>query len=500
MAQKATDRQIIEAARALLPTTKLTRDALPYTDEFESLFAAFDAAVGGGSERRQLWLALSSLAKKGGWKGKKRGEQAPEITTKQGDVLRKLIAGRLGKRDTLVYTNDFETLRDDFNKKAGLKLTSRQFWRVLCNVAKRPQSAETENYLAKAVDSLVLAVDHFNRSADRGRLTAVLIFLDHAFEMFLKAALLHRGGVIRDATNGFTLDFKTCVNKATDDGQIRFLTDDERRTLRLLNGLRDQAQHDVADITEPFLYTVAQSSLNLFAELLSEVFGRQLGDHIPRRVLPISTEPPRTISVVMDQEFSQLKQLIKGGRAAAGVANVRLRSLMVIDRALNDETELHVPDADVAGARQSILQNTDWNQVFKGIAQVVLTGDAPAMGLALQIHKHDGLPVKLAAEGDGAALAIRKIDETSYYCFNTTQLAEKAGLSMPRLLAVVHHLELQKDSDLFKEIAIDRVRFKRYSHQALTRIKGALPELDIEQVWRDYSAKQTEKSRRRRQA
>jgi hypothetical protein len=138
--------------------------------------------------------------------------------------------------------------------------------------------------------------------------------------------------------------------------------------------------------------------------------------------------------------------------------------------------------------------------VFKGIAQVVLTGDATAMGLALQIHKHDGLPVRFAAEGDGAALAIRKVDETSYYCFNTTQLAEKAGLSMPRLLAVVHHLGLQKDPDLFKEIAIDRVRFKRYSHQALTRIKAALPELDVEQVWRDYSTKQAEKSRRRRQA
>ena len=53
---------------------------------------------------------------------------------------------------------------------------------------------ETKCLLVKATDSLVLSIEHFNRPWDRGRVDAVLILLDHAFEMLLKAAILHRGG------------------------------------------------------------------------------------------------------------------------------------------------------------------------------------------------------------------------------------------------------------------------------------------------------------------
>ena len=59
---------------------------------------------------------------------------------------------------------------------------------------------ESRLLFTKAVDSLVLSIDHYNRPWDRGRIDAVLILLDHSFEMLLKAAILHRGGAIqRDA-------------------------------------------------------------------------------------------------------------------------------------------------------------------------------------------------------------------------------------------------------------------------------------------------------------
>jgi hypothetical protein len=55
----------------------------------------------------------------------------------------------------------------------------------------------------KAVDSLVLAVDHFNRAWDRGRTEAVLILLDRAFELLLKAIIVHRASFRRN-TSTFT--------------------------------------------------------------------------------------------------------------------------------------------------------------------------------------------------------------------------------------------------------------------------------------------------------
>lgn len=53
---------------------------------------------------------------------------------------------------------------------------------------------ESRLLFTKAVDSLVLSIEHYNRPWDRGRVDAVLILLDHAFEMLLKAAIPHRGG------------------------------------------------------------------------------------------------------------------------------------------------------------------------------------------------------------------------------------------------------------------------------------------------------------------
>ena len=64
---------------------------------------------------------------------------------------------------------------------------------------------------AKAVASLLLAIDHFNRVTDVGRIEAVLIFLDHSFEMFLKAGIRHKGGRIRDPRQKDTITFDKCV-------------------------------------------------------------------------------------------------------------------------------------------------------------------------------------------------------------------------------------------------------------------------------------------------
>ncbi len=53
---------------------------------------------------------------------------------------------------------------------------------------------EARHLFTRGVDSLVLAVEHFNRPHDRGRTETVLILADHAFEMLLKSAIIHRGG------------------------------------------------------------------------------------------------------------------------------------------------------------------------------------------------------------------------------------------------------------------------------------------------------------------
>jgi hypothetical protein len=48
---------------------------------------------------------------------------------------------------------------------------------------------------SKAISSLLLSIDHFNRLSDVGRVESLLILMDHSFEMLLKAAAMH--GIVR---------------------------------------------------------------------------------------------------------------------------------------------------------------------------------------------------------------------------------------------------------------------------------------------------------------
>ena len=112
---------------------------------------------------------------------------------------------------------------------------------------------EVRQLRAKAINALVLSIDHFNRPWDRGRTEAVLILLDHSFEMLLKAAIRHRQGKIRRPREKQTIGFDACVRKGLTDGALKFLSDEQALTLQTINGQRDAAQHYLLDMSEPCL-------------------------------------------------------------------------------------------------------------------------------------------------------------------------------------------------------------------------------------------------------
>jgi len=146
---------------------------------------------------------------------------------------------------------------------------------------------EARLLLEKALDSVLLSVELFNRPHDRGRVSSVLIHLDHAFEMMLKAAILHQGGKIREKSERETIGFDACVRRGLSDGRIKFLTDEQALTLQTINGLRDAAQHHLLDISEGQLYVHEQSGVTLFRDLLKSVFSLDLRSRLPTRILPV---------------------------------------------------------------------------------------------------------------------------------------------------------------------------------------------------------------------
>lgn len=105
--------------------------------------------------------------------------------------------------------------------------------------------------------------------------------------------------------------------------------------------------------------------------------------------------------------------------------------------------------------------------------------------MSLRLAKKEGIPIQLVPEGTPGAsvVAVKRVDELSFYNLGAKQLAENAGLTMPKALAVVDHLGLRRDPDCYKEFKIGSQLHKRYSSKTIDKIKSALQNEGIDEIW-----------------
>jgi hypothetical protein len=349
---------------------------------------------------------------------------------------------------------------------------------------------EAKLLLGKACDALVLSIELFNRPHDRGRVSSTLIQLDHGFEMLMKAAILHRGGRIRDKRAKETISFDACVRRSLSDGTIKYLTEEQALVLQTINGLRDAAQHHLLDISEGQLYVHVQSGVTLFRDPLKSVFDQDLNCHLPTRVLPVSTSPPTDLATLFDSEIAEIKKLLKPGLRRRLEALARLRPLAILDATIQGEKG-QPSDADLRRIAKEISQGSPWADVFKGAAAVEIVADGTGPSLSLRVSNKEGIPIQLVPDGTPGAsvVAVKRVDELGFYNLGAKQLAEKVGLTMPKLLAVVDYLGLRKDPECYKEFKIGKTVFKRYSQKAIDAIKEALKTENAEEIWRKRHAK-----------
>jgi hypothetical protein len=346
---------------------------------------------------------------------------------------------------------------------------------------------EARLLLKKASNSLIVAIEHFNRPIDVGRVTAVLILLDHAFEMLLKAAILHRGGRIREARKRETIGFDSCVRKGVSDPSIRYLTEEQAITLQTINGLRDAAQHHLIDISEQQLYIHAQSGVTLFGDLLRQVFNRNLIDLLPARVLPISTFVPNEIDMLFESEIKEVAKLLRPGRRRRTEALARIRPLAILDATIRGE-KLQPSDKELANVAAALLNNKSWEEIFVGAASISFSVKHDGPNISLRIVKKEGIPIQLVPEGtaEASVVAIRRVDELGFYSLGVKQLAEKIGLSSPKTSALIWHLDLVNNPDCSKEIVIGKSKFRRYSQKAVDHLLHAKQTQNLESIWHAY--------------
>jgi len=337
----------------------------------------------------------------------------------------------------------------------------------------------------KAVDSLVLGVDHFNRAWDRGRSEAVLIMLDRAFELLLKAIIIHKGGSIREARKEeLTIGFDLCLRKCLSDANLKCLTEDDAVALQSLNTLRDAAQHYVIELSEEHLYVYAQSAVTLFGRLCKDELGLPMKGDIPERILPVCARPPKELGALFDAEFADIRGMVAPGSRKRMDARAKLRSLAVLQASL-DGRKSQASDRELDKIVRQINDGQDWRDIFPGVSTLTIDPEGNGPGLVLKITRNQGEAVQLVGEGDpnASVIAVRKVNDLDFYSMGLRDLARKLGRTQPKILCLIEHDEMQKDPDYFKLIRIGRQEHKRYSPKALARLKDRLKEVDVEDIW-----------------
>jgi hypothetical protein len=310
--------------------------------------------------------------------------------------------------------------------------------------------------------------------------------MDHAFEMILKAAILKRGGRIRERRAKETIGFDACVRRALSDGQIKFLTEEQALLLQTINGLRDAAQHHLLEISEAQLYMQAQAGVTLFRDLMKSVFAQKLGDRLPARVLPLSTSPPLDIATLFDSEIAEIRKLLGPKKRRKLEAEARLRPLAILDSTINGEKD-QPSSSDLNKIASKLIAGTGWKEIFKGASAIEMTAEGHGPALALRFTKKEGIPIQVVPEGTPGAsvVALKRVNELDFYSLGAKELAQKLGLSINKTVAVVDHLKLRGDPEYYKEIKITKASsFKRYSPKAVEKIKVCLEKTSIDEIWK----------------
>jgi hypothetical protein len=339
----------------------------------------------------------------------------------------------------------------------------------------------------KSLDSLVLSIEHFNRPWDRGRHEAVLILLDRAFELLLKAIILHKGGKIRESYERETIGFEKCVRKCISDDTVRCLSEEEGLTMQIINSFRDAAQHDIVELTEQEIYLYCQAGITLYKDLIARVFDKKLTDYLPERVLPICVEPPKDLHTMIEADFQQIKELVKPNTRKKFEAKSKLKALAIVESSL-EGIRSQPSDLEVRKLVKKVQKGKDWKEIFPGIASLELSSTGNGINVDIRITKKDGDAVRLVPEGTPGAtvLAVKRVNELDYYSLSPLKFAEKLNITAPKALALAKHLKLQDSSDYFKQIKIGKSPFNRYSGKALAVAKEALKEIDMKEIWQKH--------------
>ena len=323
----------------------------------------------------------------------------------------------------------------------------------------------------KALASLRRAAQAFNSLEDEGRVTTVLLHSQHAFEMLLKAALVERRQRVFDPNSGRSIGFQRALNLARQE--LR-LSPEIVGTLRALDAMRDDEQHYLGGNDEALLYLHLRAGITVFDDVLHDVFGESLADVLPTRVLPISTEPPADLDLLIDRQFRQIGDLLQPGRRQRPEARRMIRTLLSLEGHVADEVE--VSERDVNRVERGVREGKTRDEVFPRLRGLGTEIDGAGLTVRVRIVRQpDAPPVRLVGQDEPVeAAAIREVDLQNTFKHSPKALADKLKIDTGRAKALRWELGIEDDPSCRHDFVFGKMKLPMYSDRGLERMRDAI--------------------------
>ena len=116
--------------------------------------------------------------------------------------------------------------------------------------------------------------------------------------MLLKAILVQNHIPIFDKKSATSLGFTKCISLAQSHCG---LNPHEAGVMRTIDSLRDAEQHWFLVVSEQILYIHTRALVTVIDEISKRSFKDNLANHLPSRVIPISTKAANNIEMLLDK-------------------------------------------------------------------------------------------------------------------------------------------------------------------------------------------------------
>ena len=201
-------------------------------------------------------------------------------------------------------------------------------------------------------------------------------------------------------------------------------------------------------------------------------------------MLPVSADPPQDLALLLDDEYTQIKELLRPGRRARHDARAGIRTLLAMEAHVEPETR--VSSNDVDRVEKGIRNGDPREKVFPRLSDVATVCRRTGNHVTVHFTKKDGAPVHYVADDSTPAAAVRQIDLQNKYHRSPAGLAPAVGLTGPARWRSAGTSGSMTTSPAATTSSSARHGIASYSDNALTKMREAVQDLDMDAIWKAH--------------